>query len=108
MASACSRCGAFHLAGCTCSSEALTGQVLGGKYEILGRLASGGMGTIYEARHVFLGRHVAVKILHAEYAHRPRIVQRFVREAQVVSSLASDHIVAVLDFGELSGVPYFV
>jgi len=84
------------------------GEVFGDRYEILRQLSMGGMGTVYEARHVVVGRHFAVKVLHAECASRPLLVKRFKQEARAVGSLASEHIVAVLDFGEHSGTPYFV
>jgi hypothetical protein len=84
------------------------GAVLGGKYRILRRLSRGGMGTVYEARHVIVERHFAIKILHAEYAARPRTVQRFVHEAKAAGALASEHIVAVYDFGDAAGTPYLV
>ncbi|MEY4543912.1 MAG: hypothetical protein RL685_107 [Pseudomonadota bacterium] len=84
------------------------GDVWGDRYEILRQLSMGGMGTVYEARHVVVGRHFAIKVLHPECANRPRLVKRFRQEAKAVGSLASEHIVAVLDFGEHSGTPYFV
>jgi serine/threonine protein kinase len=89
-------------------SSSLIGEVLGDRYEILRQLSMGGMGTVYEARHVVVGRHFAVKVLHPECAARPRLVKRFEQEAKTVGSLASAHIVAVLDCGEHAGTPYFV
>src|SRR4051812_7818010 len=58
------------------------GQVVDGKYQILRRLACGGMGSVYEARHTVVGRHFALKFLHEQYAQRSCMVQRFLREAQ--------------------------
>jgi serine/threonine protein kinase len=84
------------------------GQLVDGKYFILRRLACGGMGSVYEARHNVVGRHFALKFLHDHYAQRSSMVQRFLREAQAAGSLASEHIIGVLDYGSADGVPYLV
>jgi eukaryotic-like serine/threonine-protein kinase len=84
------------------------GQVIDGKYHVLRRLACGGMGSVYEARHVVVGRHVALKFLHEQYAQRSCMVQRFLREAQAAGSIASEHIIGVLDYGTTEGTPYLV
>jgi len=84
------------------------GQVVDGKYHVLRRLAQGGMGSVYEARHAVVGRHVALKFLHEQYAQRSCMVQRFLREAQAAGSIASEHIIGVLDYGTFDGTPYLV
>ncbi len=84
------------------------GQVVDGKYHVLRRLACGGMGSVYEARHAVVGRHVALKFLHEQYAQRSCMVQRFLREAQAAGSIASEHIIGVLDYGTTDGTPYLV
>ncbi|HTV17242.1 MAG TPA: serine/threonine-protein kinase [Polyangiaceae bacterium] len=84
------------------------GQVIDGKYHVLRRLACGGMGSVYEARHTVVGRHVALKFLHEQYAQRSCMVQRFLREAQAAGSIASEHIIGVLDYGTVDGTPYLV
>jgi serine/threonine protein kinase len=84
------------------------GQVIDGKYHVLRRLACGGMGSVYEARHVVVGRHVAIKFLHEQYAQRSCMVQRFLREAQAAGGIASEHIIGVLDYGTTDGTPYLV
>jgi serine/threonine protein kinase len=84
------------------------GQVVDGKYHVLRRLACGGMGSVYEARHTVVGRHVALKFLHEQYAQRSCMVQRFLREAQAAGSIASEHIIGVLDYGTFDGTPYLV
>src|SRR5215510_15298147 len=82
------------------------GQLVDGKYFILRRLACGGMGSVYEARHSVVGRHFALKFLHEHYAQRSSMVQRFLREAQAAGSIASDHVISVLDYGSADGTPY--
>ena len=84
------------------------GQVVDGKYHVLRRLACGGMGSVYEARHTVVGRHFALKFLHEQYAQRSCMVQRFLREAQAAGSIASEHIIGVLDYGTFDGTPYLV
>jgi serine/threonine protein kinase len=55
-----------------------------------------------------VGRHVALKFLHEQYAQRSCMVQRFLREAQAAGSIASEHIIGVLDYGTTDGTPYLV
>jgi serine/threonine protein kinase len=94
-----------------CAEPALDrriGQLVDGKYHVLRRLACGGMGSVYEARHAVIGRHFAIKFLHEHYARRSCMVQRFLREAQAAGSIASEHIIGVLDYGTFEGTPYLV
>ena len=84
------------------------GQLVDGKYFILRRLACGGMGSVYEARHTVVGTHFALKFLHDQYAQKSTMVQRFLREAQAAGSIASEHIIGVLDYGTSEGTPYLV
>jgi serine/threonine protein kinase len=88
--------------------DARIGQLVDGKYHVLRRLACGGMGSVYEARHAVIGRHFAIKFLHEHYARRTSMVQRFLREAQAAGSIASEHIIGVLDYGAFEGTPYLV
>jgi eukaryotic-like serine/threonine-protein kinase len=84
------------------------GQLVDGKYFVLRRLACGGMGSVYEARHAVVGTHFALKFLHEQYAQRSNMVQRFLREAQAAGSIASEHVISVLDYGSADGTPYLV
>jgi len=80
-----------------------------GEYLILGRIASGGCGTVYTAEHRVLARRAAVKVLHSQLASSPEMVERFVREARVVNHIRHPNIVDIYDFGELEDKrPYFV
>jgi len=58
-----------------------TGQVLDDRYRIVGILAEGGMGTVFLAEHVPIGRRIAIKVLHRELAHDTSMVKRFMNEA---------------------------
>jgi serine/threonine-protein kinase len=85
------------------------GQVVDQKYKILRRIGEGGMGAVYEAEHVVIGRKVAVKVLHANVAEQQESVTRFEREAQAAARIGNDHILDVLDVGSLpSGARYMV
>ena len=82
------------------------GQLIKERYEIRRIVADGGMGRVYEALDMVERRNVAVKILHQDIARDPVQVQRFKREFEVSQQLPHDHIVEVIDFGELPGGSY--
>ncbi len=81
------------------SPESYLGRVIAGRYALDRLLGKGGMGLVFEARHVAVGRRVAVKILRPEYARSDEAVARFHREAKAAASVGSPHIVEVIDFG---------
>ena len=75
---------------------------------MLGRLGEGGVGVVYRARQVHLGREVAIKVLHKDAAAIPEWRRRFEREAQALSALAHPNVVPVTDSGIDNGVPFLV
>jgi serine/threonine-protein kinase len=75
------------------------------RYEIIERLATGGMGTLWRARHLEKSVDVALKLMAAE-SSSPLLLDRFQREAQAASRLQSPHVVQVVDFGVDGGQPY--
>ncbi|MBI4584541.1 MAG: serine/threonine protein kinase [Planctomycetes bacterium] len=77
-----------------------------GDYEILRPLGRGGMGQVYLARQVSLGREVALKILPPELAKNSTALERFFREARAASAINHPFIVPVLEAGFLDGRPY--
>ena len=81
-----------------------TGRI--GRYEILGHIATGGMGVIYKARHVDLDRLVALKILPADLASQQKMLLRFQREAKAAAQLCHENIVGIFDVGEANGIYY--
>ena len=77
-----------------------------GAYEILGPLGAGGMGEVYRARDLKLGREIAIKVLPAAYASSPASVARFEREARTVAALNHPNIVTLYSAEESDGVPF--
>ncbi len=90
-------------------ADPLVGSIIAGRYEVIRRLAKGGMGTIYEVRNTRLGRTFALKTITAEAAQDPEVLARFRREADVVANLSHPHIVEVVDWDQLpDGAPFLV
>ncbi len=77
-----------------------------GPYHIKRELGEGAFGTVYEAIKQPLGKRVAIKILHAQWAANSQITERFIQEARAAASLRHPHIVDVDDVGERDGVPW--
>ena len=79
-----------------------------GRYRVVGRIGKGAMGSVYSAVDEQLGRHVAVKLMLAEFEEDPELRERFFREARITGQLAHRNIVTVFDLGEEAGRPYIV
>jgi serine/threonine-protein kinase len=93
------------------TSEAMTtlvGMQLNGRYRLEAQIGSGGMSTVYRATDTVLERHVAIKLMHREFAEDSDQLERFRREARAVAQLSHPHIVNVIDAGEDAGHPYIV
>ncbi|GAB3268408.1 hypothetical protein GCM10027449_01710 [Sinomonas notoginsengisoli] len=85
-----------------------SGITLGGRYQLQGRIAIGGMGEVWRARDDVLGRIVAIKILKEEYAGDPSFLERFRAEARHTALLNHNGIANVFDYGEAEGSAYLV
>jgi predicted Ser/Thr protein kinase len=76
--------------------------------EILAFIGQGGMGAVYKARQPALDRVVALKILPPQTAGGPGFIERFNREARALAKLTHPNIVAVHEFGQVNGLPFFI
>ena len=90
----------------TSAQEALVGQTIDGRYQVLALLARGGMATVYQALDLRLDRTVALKVMHRHLAEDPDFVARFHREAKSAARLTHPHVVAVYDQGTAAGLIY--
>ena len=79
-----------------------------GNYRVLERIARGGMGTVYLAEHVSMPRRVAIKVLPAELAKSPMVVERFYREARAAAALEHPNLVRATDVACEEGTHYLV
>ncbi len=86
--------------------DPMIGKVLDERYRIEEPLGQGGIGRVYKARHLILGRHVALKVLLAQYESIPVLQERFRREAEALAALSHPNIVTVTDFGVFEAMPY--
>ena len=86
----------------------LEGKLLGNRYEIIERIGSGGMATVYKAKCLVLKRFVAVKVLRDEFTTDEEFIKRFNVEAQAVASLTHPNIVSVYDVGHEGNLYYIV
>jgi serine/threonine-protein kinase len=79
--------------------ESIIGKTIAGKYIVKSLLGVGGMGSVYEGRHVEIGKRVAIKIIDGAAAQSAEIAARFRREARSASAVESEHILHVFDVG---------
>jgi eukaryotic-like serine/threonine-protein kinase len=79
-----------------------------GPYEVVELIGAGGMGEVYRARDLRLGRDVAVKVMPASFAADPERLRRFEQEARAVASLSHPNILAVHDIGRHGQQPFMV
>jgi len=91
------------------SSDPLLGQTLAGKYLVEKLIKRGGMGAIYQGKHVLMDKTVAIKVLRPALAVDDDVVARFSREAKAASRISHPHAVSVTDFGESeNGIVFLV
>lgn len=84
------------------------GQIYGGRYKLISRIAIGGMGEVWQAHDQVILRDVAIKILKPEYLGDPGFLERFRTEARHAAKVNHDGIANVYDYGEDSGSAFLV
>lgn len=85
-----------------------TGMIIAERYEILGKIGTGGMADVYKAKDHKLNRFVAVKVLKQEFREDTTFIRKFRSEAQAAAGLTHPNIVNVFDVGDDDGVYYIV
>ena len=90
------------------ASDDMVGRMIAGRYEIVEKIGSGGMGVVWKAKDKILDRHVALKILRPEMSEDQAFVQRFRQEAKAAASLSHSNIVNIYDVGQDRGLHYIV
>ncbi len=88
--------------------DLLIGQTLVERYQLTRKIGEGGMGSVYEAQHVVIGKSVAVKVLREKYVDRPNVAQRLVQEARLASAIRHEHIIDIIDSGKTDDGRTFV
>lgn len=92
----------------TDQAESLLGVVLAGRYQVNRKIGQGGMGAVYEATHLAIGKRVAVKVLLEKFAKREAIIARLEQEARLATSIGHEHIIDINDFGQTEDGQTFV
>src|SRR5258708_2349918 len=77
-----------------------TGQKIG-HYRVIRQLGQGGMGAVFEGVHEYIGRHAAIKVLHANLSQNPQFANRFLNEARAVNLIKHPGLVEIFEFGLL-------
>lgn len=90
------------------NTENLIGTVLSDRYEVLDKIGTGGMATVYKAHDKVLDRDVAIKILRESFEGNSEIVANFIKEARSSASLVHPNVVSVYDVCEYGGINYMV
>jgi serine/threonine protein kinase len=90
------------------TNDPYLGRTIAARYRVIKRLGSGGMSSVYLARHVMIDRLSAIKVLRQELSLDPTHRERFLREARAVNRINHHNIVEITDVGEMDGVAYLV
>ncbi len=93
----------------TAPIDTLVGTWLDAKFKILSKIGQGGMGAVYKAEHVRMGRLCAIKVIPPEFSQNTEALERFEREAKLSALLKDPHAIGVYDFGKTTdGMFYLV
>ena len=83
-------------------------RVIADRYQLVALVGEGGMGAVYRAEHIRMGKVLALKILRGDFARELGAADRFLSEAKIVSRLSHPHTIAVFDFGEIEGSGFYL
>ncbi len=86
----------------------LLGKTIRGKYRVVKKLGAGGMGAVYLAEQLSIGRRVALKVLQREFAMNDEFIKRFHQEARLVGSLNHRHVITIYDFDQADDGNLFI
>ncbi len=89
-------------------ADTLIDTLLLDRYQVTRKIGQGGMGAVYEATHMLIGKRVAVKVLLDKYAQKDPIVARLEQEARLASSIGHENIIDITDFGQTGDGRTFV
>ena len=89
-------------------TDPIVGQIIADRYHILKRIGEGGMGRVYLAEHVRMGRMCAVKVMRSALLNDDEAMARFAREASNAARILHPNVATVFDYGEAEGVVYLV
>jgi serine/threonine-protein kinase len=89
-------------------TEPDSGSILDGKYEILERVGTGGMGEVFRARHVHLQELRIIKILRADRATDPHALQRFAQEARIATQIKHPNVAILYDFSRMEDGSFYM
>src|SRR5262249_46328156 len=78
------------------------------EYEILELLGKGGMGAVYRGRHIYLDEERAIKVIHSRLAGDKDFIERFIREARILTKLRHPNLVQLFEFGTLEEDVFFM
>ena len=88
--------------------DPLLGKTIRGKYRVLKKLGAGGMGAVYLAEQLSIGRKVALKVLQREFAMNDEFIKRFRQEARLAASLNHRHVITIHDFDQTDDGNLFI
>ena len=88
--------------------DPLLGAVFDRRFRVDAKLAAGGFGAIYRATHLKSGHEFALKVLHANLTHDPRVVARFRREGEALTRLRDPHTITAYELGEAPGGTLYI
>jgi serine/threonine protein kinase len=90
------------------AEDPLLGKTIRGKYRVLKKLGAGGMGAVYLAEQLSIGRKVALKVLQREFAMDDEFIKRFHQEARLAASLNHRHVITIHDFDQTDDGNLFI